>query len=94
MEQKEMKEVMFQFRMKYPRHRGVDIQTMKQILSGEKVIVEKTGSKFVVMTKEEVAPGGLLDKMNAITREHNRKVRQINKLNRARAIGQKREDLK
>ncbi len=76
----EQKDILFRFKAKYPNHRGLDIITMKAILDGDKVIVKIAGThKFQIMTKEEVAPGGKLDKINAKIAFENKRIRQINK---------------
>lgn len=60
---------------------------MKEILDGELVpVLHSHNRKFCLMTKEDVAPGGRLDKMNQETRERNRKIRRVMKERKLRAL--------
>jgi len=87
MEIKEMQEIAAEFKAKYPDYSGLNIRQMKQVLIGEMVIVDVQGrKKFVLMKKEDVAPGGKLDQMNAQTRQHNRKVRAAQRQAKADAL--------
>ena len=74
---KEMQDTLFQFRERYPNHRGLDLKTQREVLSGIKKIVRMPNSKFCVMTKEDVSPGGRLDKINSVRRKANALNRKI-----------------
>ena len=72
----EMQEVHIQFRQRFPHLQGLTVGEKRQMLRGELVAVKVEGlRKFVVMTKDDVKPGGKLARMNAETKAHNDKVR-------------------
>ena len=59
-----------EFMSKYPQYTGLTVEQKRKVLDGELVPVRcKRG--FVLMTKENMKPGGKLD-------QHNTKVRAIN----------------
>lgn len=67
-----MDAILREFKARFPRLGGVDIYTMRKVLAGELVPVKVSGkNKFVLMTPEEVAPGGKLEKRNLAVRREN-----------------------
>jgi hypothetical protein len=83
MEPQEMRDIMAQFKDKYPNYTGLNITEMKQVLNGEKAIVHH-GKKFMLMKAEDVQPGGKLDQMNAEIKAQNRRIRQQQREQQAR----------
>ena len=71
MELQEMQEIMAVFKTRYPNKCGLNITQIKNILDGELVFVKTRRNRFILMTKEEVAPGDKLD-------QHNAEIRRIN----------------
>jgi len=79
MSYEDQRATVLEFKKRFPRYQGLDIRTQRKVLDGELVIVNKGSRKFVLMTKDEVAPGGKLDKINAATRKANALIRAKNK---------------
>ena len=82
MTDEELKKTTAEFFRKYPNVRGLNARQMRDILDGNLVMVKVKGrqGKFILMTKEEVAPGGKLDQMNAeirrIKTEREKRIRE------------------
>lgn len=52
---------------------------IRDMANGDLIPVRKSG-KFILMTPEEISPGGKLDRMNEDTRNRNRKIRDENRI--------------
>jgi hypothetical protein len=77
-----------EFREKFPAVEGLNISEMRGVLDGTLVMVRlgRSKTKFKIMTREQVAPGGELDKHNAEVRAYNRKIRAQRKVVKATAM--------